>query len=92
MVRVVVSGKVQQLDVEPGVWGRRVSRTLKEELMWDRSRVTSVDWVTYPILTFPEIPEVEVELIDRPKEGGVATAVSFHPRWSELRTRDTPGW
>lgn len=52
-----------------------VSRTLKEELMWDRSRVTSVDWVTYPILTFPEIPEVEVEWIDRPKEGGVATAV-----------------
>ena len=54
-----------------------VTRTLKEELMWDRSRVTSVDWVTYPILTFPEIPEVEVELIDRPKEGGVATAVRF---------------
>lgn len=45
-----------------------VSRTLKEELMWEHSRVTSVDWVTYPILTFPEMPEVEVELIDRPKE------------------------
>lgn len=45
-----------------------VSRTLKEELKWDRSRVTSVDWVTYPILRFPEVPEVDIELISRPSE------------------------
>jgi hypothetical protein len=44
------------------------SRTLKEELKWDRSRVTSVDWVTYPILKFPEVPEVVMELINRPSE------------------------
>ena len=42
------------------------SRTLKEEATFDRSNVTSVDWVSYPILTFPEVPEVEVVLIDRP--------------------------
>jgi nicotinate dehydrogenase subunit B len=45
-----------------------LSRTLKEELIWDRSRVTSLDWVSYPILTFPEVPEIVVELIDRPDE------------------------
>jgi len=45
-----------------------VSRTLKEELTFDRSRVTSLDWDSYPILTFPEIPEVDVDLIDRPTE------------------------
>jgi CO/xanthine dehydrogenase Mo-binding subunit len=45
-----------------------VSRTLKEEVTFDRSRVTSLDWVSYPILTFPEIPEVEIDLIDRPNE------------------------
>jgi len=45
-----------------------VSRTLKEELKFDRSRVTSVDWQSYPILTFPEMPEIVVELIDRPNE------------------------
>jgi CO/xanthine dehydrogenase Mo-binding subunit len=45
-----------------------VSRTLKEELKWNRSRVTSVDWRSYPILKFPEVPEVEMVLIDRPKE------------------------
>jgi len=45
-----------------------VSRTLKERVTFDRSRVTSVDWASYPILTFPEIPEVEIDLIDRPHE------------------------
>jgi hypothetical protein len=45
-----------------------VSRTLKEEVKFNRSRVNSVDWTTYPILTFPEVPEVEIELIDRPND------------------------
>ncbi len=45
-----------------------VSRTLKEELKFDRSAVTSLDWATYPILTFPEVPEIIIELVDRPNE------------------------
>jgi CO/xanthine dehydrogenase Mo-binding subunit len=45
-----------------------VSRTMKEQVRFDRSRVTSVDWASYPILTFPDIPEVDIELIDRPSE------------------------
>ena len=45
-----------------------VSRTLIEELKFDRSRVTSVDWKTYPILTFPDVPDVVIDLIDRPTE------------------------
>jgi len=44
------------------------SRTLFEELRFDRSRVTSVDWATYPILKFPDVPEVAIDLIDRPTE------------------------
>jgi CO/xanthine dehydrogenase Mo-binding subunit len=43
-----------------------VSRTLKEELKFSRSAVTSLDWVSYPILTFPEVPEIVMDLIDRP--------------------------
>jgi len=43
-----------------------ISRTLKEEVAFDRSRVTSVDWMSYPILTFPEVPAIEVALLDRP--------------------------
>ena len=45
-----------------------VSRTLKEEVTFDRSHVTSLDWAGYPILTFPEIPDVEIDLINRPTE------------------------
>jgi len=44
------------------------SRTLLESLRFDRSRVTSVDWKTYPILKFPDVPEVAIDLIDRPAE------------------------
>jgi CO/xanthine dehydrogenase Mo-binding subunit len=34
-------------------------------VQFDESRVTSVDWSTYPILTFSEAPAVEVILIER---------------------------
>jgi nicotinate dehydrogenase subunit B len=47
------------------------SRTLKEEVKFDRSQVTSLDWKTYPILRFTEIPDVIVELIDRPDQPAV---------------------
>jgi nicotinate dehydrogenase subunit B len=45
-----------------------LSRTLHEEVQFDRSRVTSVDWNSYPILKFPEAPAIEVALIDRPDQ------------------------
>ena len=44
------------------------SRTLMEEVTFDRSTVTSTDWGSYPIITFPDVPEIVVELIDRPEE------------------------
>ena len=47
------------------------SRTLKEEVKFDNSRLTSLEWTSYPILRFPEIPEVVVELIDRPDQPAV---------------------
>jgi CO/xanthine dehydrogenase Mo-binding subunit len=57
-VRAQIEGQVIQT----------VSRTLKEELKWNRSRVTSLDWASYPILRFPEVPEVIMELINRPND------------------------
>jgi nicotinate dehydrogenase subunit B len=42
------------------------SWTLKERVHFDETRITSVDWDTYPILTFPEIPVLDHVLIDRP--------------------------
>jgi CO/xanthine dehydrogenase Mo-binding subunit len=47
------------------------SRTLKEEVKFDRAMVTSLDWSGYPILRFPEIPEVVIELIDHPDQPSV---------------------
>ena len=73
--RVVVAQDCGQIINPDGVKAQiegcviqTVSRTLKEELKWDRSHVTSLDWASYPILTFPEVPKVEIELINRPTE------------------------
>lgn len=44
------------------------SRALREEVTFDRQRVTSIDWATYPILRFPDVPSVHVALVDRPGE------------------------
>ncbi|MCJ7583733.1 MAG: molybdopterin-dependent oxidoreductase [Anaerolineales bacterium] len=45
-----------------------LSRALKEEVKFDEWRVKSVDWDSYPILTFSEVPEVEIVLINRPNQ------------------------
>jgi nicotinate dehydrogenase subunit B len=43
-----------------------ISRALWEEVGFDRKRVTSVDWLTYPILDITETPEaIDIVLIDR---------------------------
>jgi CO/xanthine dehydrogenase Mo-binding subunit len=44
------------------------SWTLKEQVEFDREHILSRDWQSYPILTFAEVPQVEVMLIDRPGE------------------------
>ena len=45
-----------------------LSRTLHEEVSFTRSAITSVDWASYPILRFPEVPKIDVVLIDRPDQ------------------------
>jgi nicotinate dehydrogenase subunit B len=57
-VRAQVEGCIQQT----------LSRVLKEEVKFDRSRVLSVDWSSYPILTCSEAPKLDIELIERPSE------------------------
>jgi CO/xanthine dehydrogenase Mo-binding subunit len=42
------------------------SWTTKERVRFDRRRITSDDWESYPILRFSEVPEVDVHLLDRP--------------------------
>jgi CO/xanthine dehydrogenase Mo-binding subunit len=41
-----------------------ILQTLSRALVkLDRSRVMSVDWSSYPILTFSQVPKIEIELI-----------------------------
>jgi CO/xanthine dehydrogenase Mo-binding subunit len=45
-----------------------LSRTLFEQVRFDRDSVRSVDWASYPILEMQDAPEaIEVVLIDRPE-------------------------
>ena len=44
-----------------------LGRALKEEVTFDQSHVTSVDWNTYPVVRWPDIPEVEIILLNRPE-------------------------
>ena len=47
------------------------SRALCEEVIFDESRITSVDWDSYPILQFSKVPDVEVVLINHPDQRAV---------------------
>ncbi len=57
LLRVIEAGVVQG-----------TSRTLWEEVKFNNKNVTSVDWLSYPILDITEAPEsIDVVLIDRPE-------------------------
>jgi nicotinate dehydrogenase subunit B len=43
-----------------------LSRALLEEVTWEASGVTSTDWRSYPVLTFADVPDVDIVLINRP--------------------------
>jgi nicotinate dehydrogenase subunit B len=42
-----------------------VSLTLKEQVAFDRRQITSRDWSAYPVLTFPEVPSIDIVLMQR---------------------------
>jgi CO/xanthine dehydrogenase Mo-binding subunit len=97
--RVVdADGIVNQLE---GGAIQSLSWTLKEAVSFDANGVTSVDWQSYPILRFSEVPRVTTTLIDRPRErplgageatqgptaGAIANAVAAA---TGIRVRDLP--
>ena len=57
-VRAQVEGSILQT----------LSRVLLEEVRFDRSHVLSVDWLSYPILRLSDVPNLEIDLVDRPNE------------------------
>ena len=55
-----------------------VSWVLKERVRFDRQRITSTSWTEYPILRFSEVPDVEVEVIQRPDIDPVGAGEAAH--------------
>ena len=76
-----------------------VSRILLEELTFDRSAVIGLGWASYPILTFPLVPEILIQLINWPTErpwrvaGALvictlqALIISTVARWTHRRSK-----
>jgi CO/xanthine dehydrogenase Mo-binding subunit len=64
---LVVNPNALTNQIQGGVL-QGLSRSLKEEMQFDREKVTSLDWVDYPILRFSEMPEIEVALVNRPDQ------------------------
>jgi nicotinate dehydrogenase subunit B len=54
------------------------SWVLKERVRFDRERITSNSWTDYPILRFSEVPEVEVEVIQRSEVDPVGAGEAAH--------------
>jgi nicotinate dehydrogenase subunit B len=77
------------------------SWTLKEQVLFNPQHIVSRDWSRYPILTFPEVPAIDVVVLDRPSEkslgageaaqGPTAAAIANAiAHASGLRLRDLP--
>ncbi len=54
------------------------SWVLKEQVRFDRERITSNAWSAYPILRFSEVPEVQIEVISRPELEPVGAGEAAH--------------
>jgi nicotinate dehydrogenase subunit B len=54
------------------------SWVLKERVRFDKERITSNSWGTYPMLRFSEVPDVEVEVIQRPEIDPVGAGEAAH--------------
>ena len=58
------------------------SRAILEQVNFNASQITSVDWRTYPILHFQDVPPIDIALINHPDQ----------PAWGagEITTLTTP--
>jgi nicotinate dehydrogenase subunit B len=62
---LTINPRAVRLGIEAGVV-QTVGRTLYEQVTFDRSNVTSLDWHGYPIIRFKDAPTVEVILLNNP--------------------------
>lgn len=68
-------GVVNQIE---GGTIQATSWVLKECVRFDRTHITSTSWTDYPILTFSEVPAVDVEIIQQPEIEPVGAGEAAH--------------
>lgn len=72
----VVAGQDSGLTINPdgvrhqihGNVIQSTSRALMEEVSFDRTSVTAREWGAYPIIKFPEVPDIDVLMLPRPDQ------------------------
>jgi CO/xanthine dehydrogenase Mo-binding subunit len=75
LLRAVIAADAGQI-IDPdglenqleGGFVQAASWTLKEQVGWDAAGITTLDWESYPLLRFDEVPAVQTVLVDRPDE------------------------
>ena len=68
-------GLINQLE---GGLIQAASWTLKEAVKFEPQGITSLDWQTYPILTFPDVPPVETLLLSQPDLPSLGAGEATH--------------
>ncbi len=70
---IVVNPRQLQRNAEGGaVMG--VSEALSEQVVFNKSKITSADWVTFPILRMKDLPDIKVVVMNNPSVGGYGGA------------------
>jgi CO/xanthine dehydrogenase Mo-binding subunit len=75
---------VNPVAIEAQIEGATIyatSRALKEEVRYTKSKIATTDWVSYPILRFTEIPDINITLLNRPDQppGGIGEPPNTTP-------------
>ena len=94
---LVINPDGVRAQIEGGIV-QSASWTLKEQIRFSRSGITSRDWASYPILRFDEVPEIDVHLmphngnkslgVGEAAQGPTAAAIAnalFHASGKRLR-------
>src|SRR5262245_58135911 len=70
---IVINPRQLQRNAEGGtVMG--VSEALSEQVVFNKSKITSADWVTFPILRMKDMPDINVVVMNNANVGGYGGA------------------